>query len=85
MVAAPGEAARDAGPSQGGGAGVVAHVVPLRGAHAAALHVAAAHTQARQASHARPVADAGVVEAGLCNGGGVSGKEKKNGAMNSGL
>lgn len=76
MVAAPGEAARDAGPSQGRGAGVVAHVVPLRRAHAAALHVTPAHAQARQASHAGAVADAGVVEAGLCNRGGVSGEEK---------
>lgn len=74
VVAAARQAAGDAGPGQGCGAGVVAQAVWLCGAHAAALHVAAAGTQAqaaRHAAHAGPVAQAGVVEARLCHRGGV--------------
>lgn len=71
VVTAPREAAGDAGSSEGRGAGAVAHVIPLRGAHSAALHVAPADAQAREASDARSVADAGVVEPGLCNRGRV--------------
>lgn len=77
VITATREAARDAGSSEGRGAGVVAHVVPLRGAHAAALHVTPADAQAREASDARPVADAGVVEPGLCNRGRVSGRKRQ--------
>lgn len=54
----PGEAARDAGPSQGHGAGCLAQVVPDG---ADPVHVAAAGAQAaRQAPHAA-LPDAGVV------------------------
>lgn len=71
VVAAAREAAGDAGPGEGRGAGVVAHVVPLGGAHAAALHVAPADTeaQARQASDTRPVSEAGIVEPSLSHRG----------------
>lgn len=71
VVTAAREAAGDAGPSEGGGAGVVAHVVPLRRAHATALHVAPADTeaQARQATDARSVSEAGIVEPSLCHRG----------------
>lgn len=64
VVAAARQAASDAGPGEGCGAGVVTHIVPLSGAHATALHVAPAdtETQARQAADARSVAEAGVVE-----------------------
>lgn len=73
VVAAARQAAGDAGPGEGRGAGVVAHVVPLGGAHAAALHVAPAdaEAQARQAADARSVAEAGVVEPRLCHRGRV--------------
>ncbi len=67
VIAATRETASDAGPSEGGGAGVVAHVVPLSGAHAAALHVAPAdaEAQARQAADARSISEAGIVEPSL--------------------
>lgn len=67
VVAATRQAARDAGASEGRGAGVVTHVVPLSGAHAAALHVAAADTEAQacQATHTCSITQAGVVEARL--------------------
>lgn len=67
VVAAAREASGDAGPSKGCGAGIVAHVIPLGGTHAAALHVASAHTeaQARQTTNTRTIAEAGVVEASL--------------------
>lgn len=76
VITAPGETARDAGPSEGRGAGVVTHVVPLRGAHTTALHVTPADAQAREASDARSIAEAGVVEPGLCHRGRVSGRKK---------
>lgn len=71
VVAAAGQAACDAGPSHGCGAGVVAHVVSLSGAHATALHVAATdtETEARQTPHTGTVAQAGVVETRLCHRG----------------
>lgn len=55
VVAAAREAACDAGPSEGCGAGVVAHIVPLGGAHATALHVAPTDTEARQAADTRSI------------------------------
>lgn len=69
VIAATREAARDAGPGEGRGAGVVAHVVPLSGAHAAALHVTPTdtQTQARQATDTRSVSEAGIVEPSLCH------------------
>lgn len=69
VVTAAREASCDAGPSQRCGAGVVAHVVPLCGAHAAALHVAPTDTeaQARQATDTRSVSKAGIVEPSLCH------------------
>lgn len=71
VVAAAREAARDAGPSEGSGAGVVTHVVPLSGAHATALHVAPAdaEAQARQAADARSISEAGIVEPSLSHRG----------------
>lgn len=71
VVTAAREASGDAGPSERRGAGVVAHVVPLSGAHAAALHVAPTHTQAqaRQATDTRSIAEAGIVEPSLCHRG----------------
>lgn len=79
VVAASWETAGDAGPCERRRAGVVAHVVPLSGAHAAALHVAPtdAEAQARQAANARPVAQAGVVEPRLCYGGCVCEEKRK--------
>lgn len=79
VVAASREAAGDAGPSKGCGAGVVAHVVPLGGAHAAALHVAPADTeaQARQATDTRSISEAGIVEPSLCHRGCVCGEKEK--------
>lgn len=73
VVAASKEAAGDAGPSEGRGAGVVAHVVPLTGADAAALHVAPAdaETQAHQTADARPVPETRIVESSLRHRGGV--------------
>lgn len=67
VVAAAREASSDAGPSEGCGAGIVTHVIPLGGTYAAALHVASAHTeaQARQTTNTRTIAEAGVVEASL--------------------
>lgn len=71
VVAAARKAASDAGASEGCGAGVVAHVVSLGGAHAAALHVAPADTeaQARQSPDARSIPEAGIVEPGLSHRG----------------
>ena len=78
VVAAARQAAGDAGPGERCGAGVVAHVVALSRAHAAALHVAAAHAQAqaRQAPDARSITEAGVVEPSLCHRGRVCGGEE---------
>lgn len=67
VVAAAREASCDAGPSEGRGAGVVAHVVSLRGAHAAALHVAPADTEPCQAADTRSISQAGIVEPSLCH------------------
>lgn len=64
VVAAARQAACDACPGECRGAGVIAHVVPLGGAHAAALHVAPtdAEAQASQTADAGSVAEARVVE-----------------------
>lgn len=77
VVAAAREAASDAGPSEGCGAGVVTHVVPLSGAHATALHVAPADTeaQARQTTDTRSISEAGIVEPSLCHRGCVWGEK----------
>lgn len=77
VVAAAREAAGDAGPSEGSGAGVVAHVIPLSGAHAAALHVAPADTEAQagQAADTRSVSKAGIIEPSLCHWGCVWGEK----------
>lgn len=71
VVAAARKAASDAGSSKGRGAGIVTHVVPLGGAHAAALHVAPADTeaQARQSPDTCSVPEAGIVEPGLSHRG----------------
>lgn len=71
VVAAARKAASDAGASEGRGAGVVAHVVSLGGAHAAALHVAPAdaEAQARQSPDTSSVPEAGIVEPGLSHRG----------------
>lgn len=71
VVAAAREAAGDAGPSDGCGAGIVAHVVPLRGAHAAALHVAPTDTEAQacQAADTHSISEAGIVEPSLSHRG----------------
>ena len=81
VVAAARQAAGDAGASESGGAGVVAHVVPLSGAHATAFHVAAAHTEAQacEAAHARSVAKAGIVEPRLRHRGRVWVEKEKGG------
>lgn len=81
VVAAARQAAGDAGASESGGAGVVAHVVPLSGAHATAFHVAAAHTEAQacEAAHARSVAKAGIVEPRLRHWGRVWVEKEKGG------
>lgn len=65
VVAAAGKTAGDAGSSEGCGAGVVTQVVPLRGAHATALHVTPTDAQACETTHARSVTDAEIVESGL--------------------
>lgn len=71
VVAAARQAASDAGSSEGRGAGVVTHVVPLGGAHAAALYVAPADTEAkaRQSPDTCSVPEAGIVEPGLSHRG----------------
>lgn len=71
VVTATREAACYAGSSKGCGAGVIAHVVPLHRAYSTALHVTPADAQPCEASDARTVTDAGVVEPGLCDRGRV--------------
>lgn len=68
VVTAARDATSDAGPSEGCGAGVVAHVIPLSRAHATALNVAPTDTeaQARQTTDTRSISQAGVVEPSLC-------------------
>lgn len=67
VVAASEQAAGDAGPCEGRGAGVVAHVVPLIGAHATALHVGPADAETRQTAYTRSVSETRVVEPSLCH------------------